>query len=115
MPDGCFARGMAEFEDPFKLLLQNILHLVDILLVLPISSAQCERGFSAQKRLKSSLRSCLHVSTTEDLIRITTEGPSLELFDPTKCAENCLSAGKRSRRPNYKSWPSDSESDMIFV
>ncbi|CAL8301927.1 unnamed protein product [Gadus morhua 'NCC'] len=76
---------------------------------------KCERGFSAQKRLKSSLRSCLHVSTTEDLIRITTEGPSLELFDPTKCAEHWLSAGKWSRRPNYKSWPSDSEPVMIFV
>ncbi|XP_076121139.1 zinc finger protein 862 isoform X2 [Alosa pseudoharengus] len=100
-------------KEPYKTDYKNLLHLVEILLILPISAAQCERGFSAQKRIKSSLRSSLHVSTTEDLIRISTEGPSLERFDPTKCAENWLSAGKRSRRPGYKAWPSDS--DMIFI
>ncbi|XP_041954873.1 zinc finger protein 862-like isoform X1 [Alosa sapidissima] len=100
-------------KEPYKTDYKNLLHLVEILLILPISAAQCERGFSAQKRIKSSLRSSLHVSTTVDLIRISTEGPSLERFDPTKCAENWLSAGKRSRRPGYKAWPSDS--DMIFI
>ena len=31
------------------------------MLVIPVSSAQCERGFSAQRRIKSDVRSSLHV------------------------------------------------------
>ena len=57
------------------------------MLVIPISSAQCEHGFSAQKRIKSDVRSSLHVSTTEDLIRISMEGPELAAFDPTAVVE----------------------------
>ncbi|MEQ2301495.1 hypothetical protein AMECASPLE_036635 [Ameca splendens] len=55
-----------------------------MLLVLPISAAQGEQGFSAQNRIKNSTRSSLHVSTTEDLIRMSTEGCSLEEFDPSQ-------------------------------
>ncbi len=77
------------------------------MLVLPISAAQCERGFSAQNRIKNSTRSCLGVSTTEDLMRISLEGPSLEQFDPSPAVDRWLSS-KRARRPAYKScWVSD--------
>ena len=79
------------------------------MLVIPISSAQCERGFSAQKRIKSDVRSSLHVSTTEDLIRISIEGPELAAFDPTPVVEKWLNSGQRSRRPHvvYKTWPEE--------
>lgn len=33
---------------PYRQNFQNVLHLVEVLLVLPISAAQCERAFSAQ-------------------------------------------------------------------
>lgn len=42
-------------KDPYKSDLKDILHLVEILLVLPISAAGCERMVSAQNRIKSSL------------------------------------------------------------
>ncbi|XP_048853245.1 uncharacterized protein LOC125721412 [Brienomyrus brachyistius] len=38
-------------KEPYSSDLQNILHLVKIMLVLPVSSAQCERGFSIQKHI----------------------------------------------------------------
>ena len=41
---------------PYRQDFQNVLHLVEILLVLPISAAQCERAISAQNRIKSSMR-----------------------------------------------------------
>lgn len=78
-----------------------------IMLVLPVSSAVCERGFSAQKRIKSDVRGSLHVDTVEDLIRISMEGPSLEEFDAKEAVQTWFSQGKRSRRPNYKGWPSE--------
>ena len=40
------------YKDDFK----NVLHLVEIMLVLPISAAQCEHAVSAQNRIKSNLR-----------------------------------------------------------
>ncbi|MEQ2242038.1 hypothetical protein ILYODFUR_031680 [Ilyodon furcidens] len=86
-------------KNNFLLMFQTILHLGEMLLVLPISAAQCERGFSAQNHIKNSTRSSLHVSTTEDLIRISTEGCSLEA--------KWLSSSKRTRRPLLKQWPAD--------
>ena len=79
------------------------------MLVIPISSAQCERGFSAQRRIKSDVRSSLHVSTTEDLIRINMEGPELEVFDPTPAVVKWFNSGQRARRPNfaYRMWPDE--------
>ncbi len=100
-------------KEPYCTDFQNVLHLVEIMLVLPISAAQCERGFSAQNRIKSKVRNSLHVSTLEDLIRISTEGPSLEQFDPEPCVKLWLSAKKKRRRPNYTQWPSDM--DIIMV
>lgn len=78
-----------------------------ITLALPVSSAVCERGFSAQKRIKTDVRGSLHVDTVEDLIRISMEGPSLEDFDAREAVQMWSSQGKRSRRPNYKGWPTD--------
>lgn len=92
----------------FKLFwLQNILHLVRIMLVLPVSSAQCERGFSTQKRIKSDIRSALNPNTVEDLIRISVEGPPLETFDASVSVKRWMEEGQRARRPNFKSWPQD--------
>ena len=76
------------------------------MLVIPISSAQCERGFSAQKRIKSDVRSSLSVTTTEDLIRISMEGPEVEYFDPSPAVAAWLRNGQAARRPtfSYRQW-----------
>lgn len=90
------------YKDDFK----NVLHLVEILLVQPISATQCERAISAQNRIKSSLRVNLAVSLLEDLIRISAEGPPVAEFDPTPSAYKWLArnrdAGKRLRRPDFQ-------------
>ncbi len=57
------------------------------MLVLPVSAAVCERGFSAQKRIKSDTSASLHSDTVEDLIRISVKGPSLEDFDARECGQ----------------------------
>lgn len=65
-------------KDPYKSDLKDILHLVEILLVLPISAAGCERIVSSQNRIKSSLRASLKTTSLEGLIRISARGPRLE-------------------------------------
>ncbi|CAK6967190.1 hypothetical protein DNTS_001834 [Scomber scombrus] len=94
-------------REPYCSEYKNILHLVHIMLVLPVSAAVCERGFSAQKRIKSDTRASLHSDTVEDLIRISVEGPSLEDFDSRESVASWFSQGQRSRRTNYRSWPSE--------
>ena len=82
-------------REPYCSDYKNILHLVHILLVLPVSSAVCERGFSSQKRIKSDARASLHTDTVEDLIRISVEGPSLEDFDARESVANWFSQGRQ--------------------
>ncbi len=47
------------------------------------------------------------IQTVEGLIRISVEGPSLEDFDAREGVASWFSQGQRSRRLNYRSWPSE--------
>ena len=91
---------------PYRQDFQNVLHLVEILLVLPISAAQRERAISAQNRIKSSMRVNLGSATLEDLIRIAAEGPTVADFDPAQTVDKWFTrneeAGERQRRPAFK-------------
>ncbi|KAJ8365052.1 hypothetical protein SKAU_G00138830 [Synaphobranchus kaupii] len=100
-------RDILLMKEPYCSDFKNILHLVRIMLVLPVSSAQCERGFSIQKHIKSDIRSALNPNTVEDLIRISVEGPPLETFDASVSVKRWMEEGQRARRPNFKSWPQD--------
>lgn len=84
------------------LTLQNILMLVEIILILPVSTACCERGFSCVKRIKSNLRSTLTTETLDVLVRISLDGRSLEKFDPMPAVKHWWEAGERSRRPGFR-------------
>ncbi len=72
------------------------------MLILPVSSAQCERGFSVQKRIKSDIRSSLHPNTVEDLIRISVEGPPLEAFDASASSEEMDGGGPKSQKTKFQ-------------
>ena len=50
---------LAQFLEPYKLAFHEIFRLVKIALVLPVSSAACERSFSALKLIKTHLRSTM--------------------------------------------------------
>lgn len=62
-------------KEPYKSDCQDVLHVVELLLILPISSAQCEHAFSTQNRFKNAKHSCLEMETIEDLICMSSEGP----------------------------------------
>ena len=97
--------GIMLTKVPYKNDFRNVLHLVEIMLVLPISAAQCERAVSVQNRIKSSLRVGLDSSTLQDLIRITAEGPPVLNFDATSAVDKWLASdqdeGERQRRPLF--------------
>ena len=65
----------------------NLHKLAVIALVIPMSSADCERGFSALKRIKTRLRNRLSNRILNHLLTISIEGPKLEEFDFERAAD----------------------------
>ena len=82
---------------------KDVLHLVEILMVLPISAAQCERAISTQNRIKNDSRSSLGGENLKHLMSISLEGPTLADFDPVSAVKAWFSSSKRPRRPFPKS------------
>ena len=60
----------------------NILMIVEIVLVMPVCTACCERGFSCLNRIKTDTRTRLEVKTVDSLMRILIDGPSLMTLMP---------------------------------
>ena len=81
---------------------KNVLMLVEVVLILPMSTACCERGFSAMKRVKNDWRSSLSNAALSDLLRITIDGPMVEDFCANLALETWWNRGERSRRPNFQ-------------
>ncbi len=50
---------------------------------------------------------CTRASLHSDLIRISVEGASLDDVDAKESVASWFSQGQRSRRTNYRSWPSE--------
>ena len=55
--------------------------LLAIGLFIPVTNAGCEGGFSCQNRIVTKLRNRLLEEKSDSLMRISLEGPSIELFD----------------------------------
>ncbi|KAH3842095.1 uncharacterized protein LOC127876058 [Dreissena polymorpha] len=59
----------------------NIFKLATIGLLLPMSTADCERGFSTLKQIKTDNRATLSNKVLKALLTVSIKGPSLEVFD----------------------------------
>jgi len=57
--------------------------LAGIASVLPLTSVECERGFSRQNVIKTKLRSRLNAESLDHLLRVSLEGPELADFSHT--------------------------------
>ncbi len=64
-------------------------------------------GFKGGGFEKHCTRASLRLDTVEDLIRLSVEGPSLEDVDARESVASWFSQGQRSRKLNYRSWPSE--------
>ena len=77
--------------------------LATIAAILPVSTASCECGFLAMKRIKTELRNRMKTSTLDQLMQINIEGLTMDSFDFEKAADlwgtmrsRCLSIGSSS-------------------
>ena len=76
---------------------QYILKLVEIVLLLPMSTACSERGFSAVKRIKSDWRASLHTATLNNLF-VSQNGPDEDEYDPLPAVLHWWNDSERPRR-----------------
>ena len=61
--------------------LVNMIAILKCCVVIPVTSVQCERGFSTQNRIKTKSRTSLKSETLDDLMRISEDGPIPSEFD----------------------------------
>jgi hypothetical protein len=65
-------------------------------LILPVSTADCERVFSKQNLIKTSLRNCLSLPSLDNALKMSIDGHSLHTF-PYKRAFRLWSTSKSRR------------------
>ena len=87
---------------PDELELSHVLMVVEICLVMAVSSSCCERGFSCMGRLKSEYRNSLDVATVDMLMNICLNGPSPEDFAAQRAVLHWNQTSQRVRRPCLK-------------
>ncbi|XP_071154595.1 zinc finger protein 862-like [Mytilus edulis] len=62
-------------------ILPNLVKLLELAILIPISSVPCERGFSTQNRILSRLRTSMSNMVLKDLMMISENGPHIYNFD----------------------------------
>jgi hypothetical protein len=75
---------------------EKLLRLVYALNSIPISSSECERGFSQMNLIITPTRASLNTKTVSALLFIKLVGPPLTLFDPSKYVDRWLLKGRHS-------------------
>ncbi|XP_006116559.1 sperm flagellar protein 2 isoform X2 [Pelodiscus sinensis] len=75
----------------------NILMLVDLILALPASSAEAERGFSQMKLIMMQMHSKGMSESMTDLMVIQLNSPDIKTFDPEKAIYLWNSASQKHR------------------
>lgn len=77
-----------------KVVGKNLMMLLNLLSVLPISSADCERGFSQMNLYHTSERNRLLTETVSDLLMIGVNGPPTTHWNPTSYVISWLKSGR---------------------
>jgi len=96
---------LAEFiqvHSSTHVMLPGILALALIALVIPLTTAACERGFSTLKRIKTRLRSLLAQETLDHCIRVSEEAPDLSDYDWSRAIEVFFTMRQRRVSMNAK-------------
>ena len=92
MPQSLQQNAWQDFfvDDDQRKKFSYLLLIVDLILIMPLSTAAVERGFSAMKQIKTDWRSNLSVNTLTKLLFIILEGPDMELFNSMPVVDRWL-------------------------
>ena len=76
----------------------SILGVINLLLSLPVTSAEAEHGFSKLKAIKTENCTRLSDSSLSDQLMVALESPDIKQFDPDEAIHLWNIAGPRGRR-----------------
>jgi len=82
---------LACFLEPYSVAFQELYRLLIIALVLPVTSASCERSFSALKLIKNYLRSTMCDDRLRSIAVLSVESERAESVDLNKFVETFAS------------------------
>lgn len=85
--------------------LKNIQKLLELMMVISPSTAECERGFSAMNLIKSDVRNSLSQDSLRMLLTVKQHGPTFELFNPDRAIATWMGMGKGTRHIHGHSTP----------
>ena len=88
----------------------NVLSLIDLVLTIPATSVEAERGFSVMKRVKTDFRNKLANPALNDLLRIILVSPAEVGFDPLPAIQHWHAALQR-RQPRERPAPQTEETE----
>ena len=75
------AWGFCGHDREFKINWPTLMSLWQAILVIPTSTAVCERGFSKQNWVKSERRTCLNLDTLDALMRVSLNSLGVDFMD----------------------------------
>lgn len=88
--------------------------LMNLLAVLPISSAECERGFSQMNLYHTSVRNRLLTTSVSDIMMIGINGPPLGSWNATKYVVSWLQSGRHGALDTYTGVPKKPTESMVL-
>ncbi|XP_053383489.1 zinc finger protein 862-like [Mercenaria mercenaria] len=91
---------MISQEDSDKGDYKDILKVIHLTSVYPLSNASCERAFSTMKRIKTDWRCNLNVDMMDILMRISVTNVKFNDFNPRPAVRRWWLSGQRQKRPN---------------
>ena len=94
LTDACTCTSiLLQYKDIFP----DFAVLAIILLISPVTSVTCERGFSVHNKIKTKGRATLKHETVTKLMHVKEEGPSVEDFDPKSSVKKFSEMRKRRK------------------
>jgi hypothetical protein len=99
-----------------KIFPENLVHLKNAFNAVPISSSECERGFSKMNLILISTRASILTTTVSELLFVRVVGPPLRHFSTAKYVESWMLRGRHSAvDTNRKERARDAEYDENMV
>ncbi|KAK0134949.1 Zinc finger protein 862 [Merluccius polli] len=94
----------------------DVLDLMDLVMSIPVSTADCERGFNTMKQVKTDWRSKLTSASLTDLLMVQLSSPEIRNYDPSTAIDLWWNTETiYQRRPNFmtegNSFEGNSDSD----
>lgn len=97
------------------ILKKELLDVITMLKMIPVCTAECERGFSQMNLILRTQRNCLAIPTLSSLMYCKLVGPPLQKFDPTRYLQKWLAKGHHTANDRNSKVAKPQEFSTQFV